>query len=161
MKVYQYAQEEDDGSFGELYEALAGVPGIVYHGSVGQRELAKGLEKCKVLSYPNTFRETSCIAQLEAQAAGNVVVTSGIGALPETVGPHGFLIPGFPGQDNYNEVFADKCIALLKYEVGWKKLAVEARQWAWENHSYEVISKQTELTLEKLIANKGSIKCLL
>lgn len=161
MKVYQYTSEEDQEIYGKIYARMTDAPGIVFRGSIGQRELAEQLERSKVLAYPNTFPETSCIAQLEAQAAGNVVVTSDIGALPETVGPYGVIIPGFPGLDNYNEAFADKCITLLKHEYCWRERAVKARHWAWENHTYTVVCKQLESVLEELIASKGKTKCLL
>lgn len=161
MSVYQYTPEDDQEIYGDTYEKMVDMPGITHHGSIGQRELAKELEKCKVLAYSNIFPETSCIAQLEAQAAGNVVVTTALGALPETIGPHGITIPGFPSEGEYDTDFAAKCIDLLKNEDKWREIAEQARQWAWENHTYTVICKQFEEKLELLVANKGSKRCLL
>ena len=45
-----------------------------------------------VWAYPTWFSETSCITAMEAQAAGLMIVSSAIAALPETVGRRGSLI---------------------------------------------------------------------
>ena len=60
------------------------LPGVVYRGSIPNFELRKELPIFDILAYPNTFEETSCIAVIEALSAGLRVVTSNLGALPET-----------------------------------------------------------------------------
>ena len=72
MQVYQLSKNQDQEQFGHIYE-LAEQPGVTMHGSVGQKQLAKELSKCKILAYPNTFLETSCISAMEALAAGCAV----------------------------------------------------------------------------------------
>src|SRR5205085_11659760 len=76
-----------------------------YRGSVPQTELAKSLRRASVLAYPNTFAETGCIAAMEALAAGLLVVSSDLGALPETCEGWGRLVPPI-GNGRTQEQFA-------------------------------------------------------
>jgi glycosyltransferase involved in cell wall biosynthesis len=91
MQVYGGAGTADP--YEPLYAHCRSSPGVRYHGSVSQTELAAALAGSVVFAYPNTFPETSCIAALEALAAGMAVVTSRLGALPETCGDWASFIP--------------------------------------------------------------------
>ena len=82
MRVYQQAEEGD--MYAPLYRACHQTPGVLYLGSVSQPRLAEELKAASILAYPNTFAETSCIAVMEAMAAGLMMVTTDLGALPET-----------------------------------------------------------------------------
>jgi glycosyltransferase involved in cell wall biosynthesis len=88
-----YGQPADSDPYAPLYARCRETPGINYRGSVSQSVLAKELAGVSVLAYPNTFAETSCIAVMEALAAGLLVVTSDLGALPETCGGWARVVP--------------------------------------------------------------------
>lgn len=98
MKVYQIQQAADDAQFGALYARCRAIEGVEYVGSLSQQELAAEMESVTALAYPNTFAETSCIAVLEAMAAGCHVITSDLGALPETTAGFARLVSA--GQDH-------------------------------------------------------------
>ncbi|MDD4866090.1 MAG: glycosyltransferase family 4 protein [Mycobacterium sp.] len=96
-----------------LYEMARDSPGVTYHGSVAQPALARALRSATMLAYPNTFPETSCIAVMEAMAAGCAVVTSDLGALPETGAGFIDLMAPLADPHAHAEAFAGRVIDLL------------------------------------------------
>jgi glycosyltransferase involved in cell wall biosynthesis len=104
MQVYYQSGAQDP--YSKLYEQCKSIPGIRYRGSVSQPVLAKELAASSVLAYPNTFAETSCIAVMEALAAGLLVVTSDLGALSETLSGQGRLVPPQSPPSRTQEQFA-------------------------------------------------------
>src|SRR4029453_250047 len=84
MKVYGWDFEADQEAHGAIYKA-AEQPGVTCHGSIAQPQLMEHLTRTGLFLYPNTFAETSCMAAIEAQACGAVVITTARAALTETV----------------------------------------------------------------------------
>lgn len=75
---------EFDKYYLPLYKQLVSDKNIEFYGSVPQKILFKHLESSMIFFYPNTFLETCCTSILEAMAFKCNVITSNIGALPET-----------------------------------------------------------------------------
>lgn len=124
--------------------------GAVYHGRVGQKELAEAFLAAKVWAYPTWFTETSCITAMEAQAAGCVPVTTRLAALDETV-QSGVRLEPPETTESYAEAFVDHVVKYLNNEdarcfsanlgrayaqanYGWDKVAVE-----WERMFFDVL----------------------
>ncbi len=84
MLVYGPSYASLDSNYEHLYERCRQHPRIVYHGSVDQETLHRGFNRAHILAYPCTWEETSCITAMEAMIHGCLLVTSDIGALPET-----------------------------------------------------------------------------
>lgn len=76
--------ESEEGRYTQLYQKAQSLPNVVYHGNVANDVLRSKLVEFDILAYPNTFEETSCISVIEALSAGLRVITSNLGALPET-----------------------------------------------------------------------------
>lgn len=115
-KVYQGSAPTDPrqlAAYQEICRRLQTIPGVQIHGNVQQKQLAREFMKSSILAYPNSFEETSCITAMEAQAAGCAVVSSERGALPETVGDAGILIPGDPQTEEYQTKFLEALDILL------------------------------------------------
>jgi len=88
LRVYSsmgiYGQTDAEDQFKALYALARVLPGVEYVGPLPQAQLADALTEIDYLAYPSTFAETSCIAVIEAMSAGAHVISTGLGALPET-----------------------------------------------------------------------------
>lgn len=69
-----------------LFNICRQTPGINYKGYVANKAAIKAAQASHILSYPSVFAETSCLTAIEAGAAGCKIVTTDLGALPETCG---------------------------------------------------------------------------
>lgn len=122
------------------------IPGCFMHGNIKQEELAREMLRSSILVYPNTFQETSCITVMEAQAAGCVVITSELGALPETVGDAGVLVKGRPGSNEYLANFISELDYILSNQSLQEELSIRARNRA-NTYSWDTIAKEFEILI--------------
>jgi glycosyltransferase involved in cell wall biosynthesis len=116
LEVYRVPLARDP--YAALYDRCRRTDGVDYVGGLPQPALAGALRRVTCLAYPNRFAETSCIAVIEAMAAGCLVVTSQLGALPETTAGFARLlpVPADPGEHAIR--FADAvCDALARWQA--------------------------------------------
>ncbi len=111
MKIYQ--MDDSDDKFSKLYETCRNTPGIEYVGPVPQPQLARELKAATMLAYSNSFAETACVAMMEAMASGCMIVSSHLGALPETTAGFGQLLSEKPGSPEYAAAFVDEVVRAL------------------------------------------------
>jgi glycosyltransferase involved in cell wall biosynthesis len=102
--------------------------GVEYVGSIGQAELAVELRQAAALAYPSTFLETSCIAALEAMAAGALVLTARSGALPETTAGFAALVNPENDPQAYARAFAKMAIDSLRADERDPQAALSRRE---------------------------------
>jgi len=137
MGVYQLNGEADD--YGVLYDLARALPGVEYRGSVPQAELAEALSAVDILAYPSVFAETSCIAAMEAMAAGALLLTTKLGALPETAAGFAFTMELSTGPLQMARDFARLTCAVV--ETARKKPqefeAIVARERAHARAAYD------------------------
>lgn len=106
-KIYgQDFANESEKYYQYLYNKCNKLSGVVYRGSIPNEELRKELPQFDILAYPNTFEETSCISIVEALSVGLRVVTSNIGALPETTEGWARMYTFMPNSDFHIKKFA-------------------------------------------------------
>ncbi|MFM2042446.1 MAG: hypothetical protein RLY86_1022 [Pseudomonadota bacterium] len=104
LRGYQVPADQDP--YAALYDRCRAVEGVEYVGGLPQPALAAALRGVTALAYPNRFAETSCIAVMEAMAAGCLVVSSHLGALAETGAGFARLMPVPTGKAEHAERFA-------------------------------------------------------
>jgi glycosyltransferase involved in cell wall biosynthesis len=105
-KIYGEEFGKTDSQYEHLYNKCNELPGVVYRGSIANEELRNELHEFDILAYPNTFEETSCIAVIEALCAGLRVITSNLGALPETTEGWARMYPYLANPELHAEAFA-------------------------------------------------------
>ena len=84
-KIYgQGFYDSTDHQFTELYERARSMSCIHFHGFASNERVREAVQRADIMAYPCIFEETSCMSAIEALSAGCKVVTTNLGALPET-----------------------------------------------------------------------------
>lgn len=99
----------------ELFHRCRTTPGIIYKGYATNKAVRQALQKSHILAYPSIYEETSCLAAIEAGAAGCRIVTTNLGALPETCGEWARFVDYAYGDDLHK--LAEKYAAVLNEEI--------------------------------------------
>ncbi len=156
MQVYGWTAADDQREFSALYEK-AQQPGVNLVGTLPQLALADRLQQARVLAYPNHYAETFCIAAIEAQAAGCAVVTTQLGALPQTVGEGGICIPGDPHGAAYQDAFVDACVSLLADDARWEAMSSAALERTWSYYTWPAVADRWAAFCHRALAGEPPI----
>jgi len=100
--------------WGEQEGEIPPEPGIVYHGLIGQKQLARSIQKMGFSLNLQSREEPFGMVVTESMAAGCVVLASSVGAYPELIrnGFNGFLIPGNHSHSETHEFAANLILQL-------------------------------------------------
>jgi UDP-glucose:(glucosyl)LPS alpha-1,2-glucosyltransferase len=82
--IYAWSVRQKHYESTPLYQKLEEHPNIKNIGFVSNDELKKSLASSHIFPYPSTYRETFCLALLEAMSAGLLCVHPNYACLPET-----------------------------------------------------------------------------
>lgn len=140
-----------------LYRRCRETEGVEYVDAIAQPELAREIATAAALAYPSTFHETSCIAVLEAMAAGLTICTTKFGALPETTAGFARLIEISSDRAKLVRDFAAATIAALSEcrENPVAALAQREAQIAFvrANYAWPKRALEWEKLLSELVTN--------
>ena len=144
-------------NYEELFNECKNTKNVNYFGFLKNEEIIQQLKKMHIFAHPIIWPETSCIAAIEAMAAGCEVVTTDLGALSETCSPFGKIINFEKEPEDleikYNEAllnsiknfWSDKTQKKLKLQretinatYSWNKRSVE-----WKNFFNEIRELKT------------------
>lgn len=119
-------------------ESMMNQPGVIHHGRIGKKELARVRKACGVWAYPTYFTEINCITALEAQHDGLVPVTMDYAALSETVGS-GYKIEGDIRTIDVQEKFLEALLTVMGDTAIWEKESTKASEFA-KNYTWDKIA---------------------
>ena len=102
-------------------------------------KIREAFSKSSVWLYPTIFVETFCMSALEAQSAGCLCITTGVGSLVEIVGNRGILIDNCEyGSDQYIDKVLKNIRVFFNSDLYNNKI-VKGKDWAddrtWDNVS--------------------------
>ena len=132
--------------------------GVVYHGRVSHKELAKYFLACGLWVYPTSFTEISCITAMKAQCAGAIPITTKVAALDETV-QFGVKIGGDNRVEHVKQVGApdqqihiigieelnqwyDNVVHYLKHPDEQEKMRTPMIDWARNKFDWSNVAKE-------------------
>ena len=90
-----YGKKFDDilgKKYADLFDECKNTKNINYFGFINNEKIIELLKNMHIFAHPSVWPETSCIAAIEAMAAGCEIVTTNLGALYETCAPFGTFV---------------------------------------------------------------------
>lgn len=148
---YDNTTPEMESHYRALFARCHELSNVELLGSLNKKVLAEALRDSALLVYPvipeAEHEETSCIAVMEAQAAGTPVVTCRNGAIPETMGDgvdeRGILINYLKDGSVDIEFFVEHIKVILREDEKWESMAKACwnyrENYSWEKPAQELI----------------------
>jgi len=131
-------------SYESLFNECKNTNNINYYGFLNNNKIITLLEKMHIFSHPSIWPETSCIAAIEAMAAGCEVVTTNLGALYETCSPFGTFVNFDRNLDNLEKKYTKILLKSIKNywsKENQNKLELQSKvinsTYSWEVRSLE------------------------
>lgn len=144
MGVYLPGQEGEDEQYRALFQRCLSQEGVEYCGPQPRAALAQALKQTTLLAYPNTFPETFCLSISEALAAGCEVVSTALGALPQTTLGLATLIPASKDSAVLRKAFEDAVIARLRLRESLSAPELEAQLQTQVQHILQRMDWETQ-----------------
>ena len=86
-------EQQNDDQYKPLYDKAKNMPNVNYMGYCEHKTLVSKLKDYDVNCFPSIWEETFCISAMESLAAGQILITTDLGALPETCAEFPIYIP--------------------------------------------------------------------
>ena len=128
----------------DLFERAKNMENVIYHGYATNEDVIKALQECHIFAYPCIWEETSCLGLIEAGAAGCKIVTTNLGAIPETSCGWGVSVPVQYAQ----ETLVDKYLELLNNSI----------DNYWDEYETGIFKEQSDFFNKQYSWNKQILK---
>jgi UDP-glucose:(glucosyl)LPS alpha-1,2-glucosyltransferase len=153
-----YGWKERDEPYRNLFKQIENHPHMTYHGARPNSEVLEALRNTHIFLYPSIWKETSCIALIEAMVTGCFCIYPSYGALCETGAASSNV-----GMYDYSEYLAENAtraintanwiISKHREEPGFIEKVLFLGGKNYEKHSIEVFVHRWEETIKKLLTN--------
>ena len=143
-----YAMNERQKNYEEtpLHQRLEQHPKINNIGFVSNQELKKSLASSHIFAYPSTYRETFCLALLEAMSVGLLCVHPNYACLPETASNWTMMYDYHEDKAVHERIFYEhlkKAINIVNTKEVSRKLKYQRKYinyfYNWETRTQEWI----------------------
>ena len=131
-------------NYKELFDECKNTKNVNYYGFLDNNKIIELLKKIHIFSYPSVWHETSCIAAIEAMAAGCEVVTTNLGALFETCSPFGTFVNFDRNFNNLEKKYSEILLNSIRNfwsDENQKKLSLQSETinatYSWDARSVE------------------------
>lgn len=131
---------KDYPEFQAMFDRAKNMKNVNYKGYASNEDIRVALQQSHIFAYPNNFEETSCLAMIEAGAAGCQLVATHYGVLPETSNGWAELVPLKEDKESMVKAFTDS----LNYAIDNRKEDTLKRQsdffnefYSWETRKHE------------------------
>jgi len=147
-----YGREEDDEQFKPLFGQIERTEGATWHGTRSNSEVRAALMNAHVFAYPSIWRETSCLALMEAMSAGLICVHPNCGALFETAANWTAMYQWHEDPKAHARVFYNVLDMVVASELGGQVTAplLAQKHYADFHFGWERRAKEWELLLRNL-----------
>lgn len=145
-------QSSDPVETERLFHRCRTMPGVHYRGYGTNKAVRRALQNSHILAYPSIFRETSCMSAIEAGAAGCRIITTDLGALPETCAGWARMVPYNSDHQTLVACYTDA----LREEIEHFQLnsynSQRQSQWFNTQYSWETRKNEWQLLLKAHLA---------
>jgi len=131
-------------TYEEIFNECKNTKNVNYFGFLKNEKVIEQLKKMHIFAHPSTWPETSCIAAIEAMAAGCEIVTTNLGALNETCFPFGKIINFEKKPEDLEKKYSEALIGSVKNfwsDKTQKKLKLQRETinstYSWETRLIE------------------------
>jgi glycosyltransferase involved in cell wall biosynthesis len=148
-----YGRDTQDLQYAHVYEMLKTNPCVNYHGTQPNEVVRQACLDAHVMAYPSVYYETSCMAIMEAMMSGCLVITSSLGALPETCGDWAWMFPYSENPDHVAQHTYNMMISALDhYSDPAVQVALQLQSGYYQNfYSFEARKPQWKALLDVVI----------
>jgi len=139
-------------------------PGLIYHGTKGQKEVFQYLQKTNFSLHLQAREEPFGMVVTESMSQGCIPIASPVGAFPETIhhGINGFLISGDHQKETVHQKTAElilKTVQVPDY-LDYIRHIGQNIPWTWENQSRVFAQHWSwELDQEGITMESSDIRC--